>query len=59
MSEITKESLLKRRERLAHDIEQIFIDAEHWNECVRSSSEDPIDPARLQRRVVRRVPDEA
>lgn len=44
MDEITKESLMKRRVRLAHEIEQIFIDAEHWNQCVRQSSEAPIDP---------------
>ena len=44
MERHTKESLLKRRDRLAHEIEQIFIDAEHWNECVRQGHEDPIDP---------------
>lgn len=44
MGEMTKESLLRRRSRLAHDIEQIFIDAQHWNECVRETHEAPIDP---------------
>lgn len=42
--EHTKESLLKRRENLAREIEQIFLDAEHWNTCVRKTSEAPIDP---------------
>lgn len=42
--QLTKNSLLKRRARLAHEIEQIFIDAEHWNDHVRKSSEAPIDP---------------
>lgn len=39
-----RESLLKRRDKLAHEIEQIFLDAEHWNTCVRKSHEAPIDP---------------
>lgn len=43
--EHTRESLLKRRAiRLAREIEQIFLDAEHWNTCVRQPSEAPIDP---------------
>lgn len=42
--ERTKESLLKRREKLIHDIEQIFLDAEHWNTCVRQPDEALIDP---------------
>lgn len=40
----TKESLLKRRDQLICEIEQIFTDAEHWNLCVRASHEEPINP---------------
>lgn len=42
--EHTRESLLKRRKDLAREIEQIFLDAEHWNTSVRKIDEAPIDP---------------
>lgn len=40
----TKESLLERKKNLIAEIEQIFVDAEHWNSSVRAEHEDPIDP---------------
>lgn len=44
MMQHTKETLLKRRDQLICEIEQIFTDAEHWNLCVRASHEEPINP---------------
>jgi hypothetical protein len=40
-----------RRARIIHrlretraEVEQIFIDTDHWNQCVRKPNEQPIDP---------------
>lgn len=40
---ITKASLEERREKLIQEIEQIFLDAEHWNRRVRKDGEAEID----------------
>ncbi len=42
--EPTRQSLIGRVKKLKAEIEQIFIDAAHWNENVRSADESPIDP---------------
>ena len=35
---------IERTIMLRQEIAQIFIDAAHWNECVRKPDEQPIDP---------------
>jgi len=38
------ENFVKRAQKLKAEIDQIFMDAAHWNECVRKASEVVIDP---------------
>lgn len=42
--EHTRESLVARAKYLKSEIEQIFLDAEHWNNAVRKPHEELIDP---------------
>ncbi len=39
-----RKELIARARRIRQEIKQIFIDAEHWNNFVRSPFELPIDP---------------
>lgn len=36
--------LIERAVKLRSEIKQIFLDADHWNSCVRKPAEAPIDP---------------
>lgn len=40
---ITREALEQLWEKLIQEIEQIFLDADHWNRCVRKDDEAEID----------------
>ena len=44
MQEYTREQLITRTRKIKSEIEQIFIDAAHWNENVRKPRQVPIDP---------------
>jgi len=39
----TKQLLEQRRNKIIREIKQIFLDAEHWNRCVRAADEAEID----------------
>lgn len=40
----SREQIVAEARRCRSEIEQIFADAEHWNERVRKPHEAPIDP---------------
>lgn len=44
MKLMDRESFFRRAKRIKADIEQMFLDCDHWNRHVRVKSEDPIDP---------------
>ncbi len=37
-------ALMANARRMRAEIEQMFIDAAHWNRSVRKPDEDPVDP---------------
>lgn len=39
-----RRQLIERARRILKDIEQIFLDADYWNNHVRTPFEEPIDP---------------